>query len=219
MSGLVEQLMKTLGPQAIEQMSGKLGASPQQTQSGLAAALPVILGAMQRNASDPQGAAALQGALQRNHANADLTQVLGQVLGGGGGSSATNGAAILGHVLGQRAPRAAQGVGAASGLSGAQSQDLMAMLAPLVMGALGKQAAGSGGGIDLAGMLGGATQQLDQQGGGIGSKLMTAVLDRDGDGDVDFADLAAMASGSQASPQGSGGGLGGLLGGLFGGGR
>jgi hypothetical protein len=214
MSGLVEQLLQTLGPKAIEQMSGKLGASPQQTQSGLAAALPVILGAMQRNASNPQGAAALQGALQRNHANADLGGLLGAVLGG----QNSDGAAILGHVLGQRAPRAAQGVGAASGLNGAQSQDLMAMLAPLVMGVLGKQA-GSGGGIDLAGLLGGATQQLDEQGGGIGSKLMTAVLDRDGDGDVDFADLAAMASGSSASPQGAGGGLGGLLGGLFGGGR
>lgn len=213
MSGLVDQLMQTLGPQVIEQMSGRLGASPQQTQSGLAAALPVILGAMQRNASDPQGAAALQGALQRNHANVDLGGLLGAVLGGQNG----DGAAILGHVLGQRAPRAAQGIGAASGLNGAQSQDLMAMLAPLVMGVLGKQASGSG--VDLAGMLGGATQQLDQQGGGIGSKLMTAVLDRDGDGDVDSADLAAMASGNGGNAQGAGGGLGGLLGGLLGGGR
>ncbi|MGL6291401.1 MAG: DUF937 domain-containing protein [Silanimonas sp.] len=212
MSGLVEQLMQTLGPQVIEQMSGKLGASPQQTRSGLAAALPVILGAMQRNASSPDGASALQGALQRNHANADLGGLVGAVLGGRN----SDGAAILGHVLGQRTPRAAQGIGAASGLDGAQAQNLMAMLAPLVMGALGKQASGGG---NLASILGGATQQLDQQGGGIGSKLMTAVLDRDGDGDVDFADLAAMASGGNAAPPSGGGGLGGLLGGLFGGGR
>lgn len=213
MSGLLDSLMSSLGPQVLQQMAGKIGASPQQTETGLAAALPVLLGAMQRNASNPQGAAALQEALQKDHAGADLGQLLNGVLSG----QRSDGAAILGHVLGARGGRAAQGVGAASGLSGAQSQDLLAMLAPLVMGALGKQSAG--GGVDLGNVLGGATQQLQQQGGGIGSRVMTAVLDRDGDGDVDFADLAAMASGGNAAPQSGGGGLGGLLGGLFGGGR
>jgi hypothetical protein len=212
MSGLIEQLMKALGPEVVQQVAGKLGTTPQQAQGALVAALPVLLGALQRNASTPDGADALRGALQRNHASVDLGGVMGAVLSG----QRTDGAAILGHVLGARVPRAAQGIGAASGLSGGQSQDLMAMLAPLVMGALGQQGAAAGG-SPLSSMLDGATRQLDAEGGGVGARLVAAVLDRDGDGDVDFSDLAAMAAGREG--QGGAGGLGGLLDGLLGKGR
>jgi hypothetical protein len=44
----------------------------------------------------------------------------------------------------------------------------------------------------LSSMLGRENVHIAQQ-GGVGSKLLSAVLDRDHDGDVDFSDLAGAA--------------------------
>lgn len=185
MSDLIDAVMRNLDGGALQQMATRLGTSPQQTQSAVQAALPLLLGALGRNAAQPQGAEALLGALRRDHAARDPAAVLAQVLGGQG---MADGTAILGHVFGARRERAAQGLGAATGMDGASAAQLLAMLAPLVMQALGQrqQAQGFDPGA-LQGLLGGSTAR----GGG----LLEAVLDRDGDGDVDFADLMATGSG------------------------
>jgi hypothetical protein len=107
----------------------------------------------------------------------------------------SDGLGILGHVLGGAQQRAAGGVGRAGGIDAGSAMQLMAMLAPIVMAALGRNA--QRGGLDaqgLAGMLGGGMQQL---GGGAraGRDPVTALLDADGDGDVDAADLMARGAG------------------------
>ncbi len=81
------------------------------------------------------------------------------------------------------------GVSKASGLDMGNSAQLMAMLAPVVMSILGSQMNGLGlrcGG--LGGLLGQERQRIEEDKGAGG--LVNAVLDRDGDGDVDFADIA-----------------------------
>jgi hypothetical protein len=204
---LLSSILGAVGPQVMQQMAGKVGASPQQTQNAIGAALPLILGAMSKNASQASGADALHGALSRNHSGLDINSVLGSVMGGGGA-----GDKILGHVLGARQNAAASGVSQASGLDKGQAAQVMAMLAPVVMGVLGKQTQQQGLNPQaLAGMLGQQSQSMNQ-GGGITSVLMNAVLDKDGDGDVDLADMMAMASGKSSQQDGAGG----LLGKLFG---
>ena len=73
------------------------------------AALPLLMGALGRNASQPQGAQSLLGALQRDHLGSnDLSGLLGAVLGGsrqGQPSRQTDGAGILGHILATGSPR------------------------------------------------------------------------------------------------------------------
>ncbi len=81
-------------------MSQQLGISDTQASGAISAALPVLMGALGNNASQPQGAQALLGALQNNHSGLDLGSVLGSVLGGGGGGAASDGAGILGHIFG-----------------------------------------------------------------------------------------------------------------------
>jgi hypothetical protein len=128
-----------------------------------------------------------------------LGSVLGAVTGGGQQQQAPGalgaGMKILGHVLGGSQQRATQGVAQASGLSGQGASALMAMLAPMVMGALGK-AVGGGGAQGLAGIiggdlsrLGGTNPQAAQQKG-----FMGGLLDADGDGDVDASDLLQRGS-------------------------
>lgn len=81
----LEQMLGQLGPDTISRMSAQLGATPEQTRKAVQAALPLMLGALQRNASTPQGAQALHGALQRDHQGVDLGGLLGGLLGGGSG--------------------------------------------------------------------------------------------------------------------------------------
>ncbi len=68
-----------------------------------------------------------------------LMGALGGLLGGGGAPSrATNGAGILGHIFGGQQSEVQDGVSRASGMSSAQTMQLLVMLAPLLMSAIGK---------------------------------------------------------------------------------
>lgn len=191
MSGIFDALMGSIDPTAVQQISRQIGADPTKTSSAIQAALPLLLGAMQRNASQPGGAQSLNNALRKDHTDVDLGGLLGGLLGDGAAANAAPGAAILKHVLGDRQDRAAAGLGQTTGIGSASASSLMAMLAPLVMAKLGQMTQQQGGGTNaLSQLLGQATQHADQKSGGASSSLLGAVLDRDGDGDVDFADLA-----------------------------
>jgi len=130
---VLESLKSQLGPAAIQQISRTLGADPQTTSSAVSTALPAILAGLSRNASHPQGAAALNSALEAH--DGSILDNLGGVLGGGGGGI---GGAILGHIFGGKRGAVEQGVGTASGLNAQQVSQLLMMLAPIVMGVLGR---------------------------------------------------------------------------------
>lgn len=186
MSGLLDLVKGAIDSGMVNKAANQLGTTPGQAESAIDAALPLLLGALGRNASQPQGAQSLHRALERDHADNNPLSVLGNVLGGQG---LGDGAAILGHIFGGRQERASLGVSKASGLDMGNSGQLMAMLAPVVMSILGSQmkqrGLDSGG---LGGLLGQERQRIEEDKGAGG--LMNAVLDRDGDGDVDFADIA-----------------------------
>ena len=190
---LTEGLLAQLQGAPLQQLSRQLGTDPDQTGNAVAAALPLLLGALGRNSAQPQGAQALYGALQRDHGGGmDLGSVLGAVLGGGT-SRQTDGAAILGHVLGGAQPRAAQGLGQATGLGSGQAMQLLAMLAPIVMSFLANRSARQG--LDAGGLgelLGQERTQVRQRAGG---GALDALLDQDGDGDVDAGDLLNLGMG------------------------
>lgn len=134
MSSIIDMLQQNLGPDTIAQMSQQLGATPGATSNAIAAALPVILAGLHKNASNPQGAVALDNALAAH--DGSILDNVGSVLGNLGGSGM--GAAILAHILGNRQAPVEQGVARASGLNAQQVGQLLMMLAPLVMGALGR---------------------------------------------------------------------------------
>jgi len=117
-----------------QQIAQQLGVSPSQASSAISAAVPLLLGALGHNASQPQGAQALFGALQNDHTGMDLSSVLGSVLGGGG-----QGGQILGHVFGDHQPRAVQAVGQATGIGQDKAHMLLRWLAPIAMAYLAKR--------------------------------------------------------------------------------
>ena len=134
MTSILEQVQQQLGPDTIQQLSGSLGADPQATSKAISMALPALLGGLSQNVAEPQGAAALDNAL--NDHDGSVLDNFGGLLGGGalGGI----GGKILGHILGSKREPVEQGVGRASGLDAAQVAQLMAMLAPIIMGVLGR---------------------------------------------------------------------------------
>lgn len=192
-TSLTNELLGQLQGKPLADIGNQLGLSSSQTESAVSAALPLLLGALGKNANQPQGAEALFGALQRDHAGLDLGSVLGSVLGGGG-----QGASILGHVLGSRQTTAQQGLGAATGLDNDRAGALLKMLAPIVMAFLAKQMASSRSSAaatpqGLGALLGQESQQIRQQ-GGMGGGLLGAVLDQDGDGKFDLNDMMKLGS-------------------------
>ncbi len=189
-ASLFQQLQQGQG---LQQVSQQLGIDQNQASGAIGAALPLLLGAMGRNAQEPQGAQALLGALQRDHAPAssggfDLGGLLGSVLGGGGGN-ATNGAGILGHVFGGNTERATQGLSQATGLDSSKTSQLLAILAPIVMSYLAQRFASGGNSNQLSQVLGQEAQSANSGG------LLTSVLDQDGDGQLGVGDLLKLGGG------------------------
>ena len=190
-NSLAEELFQQLQGAPLQQMSQQLGTGQMQTASAISAALPLLLGALGKNTAEPQGAEALFGALQKDHAGLDLGSVLSAVLGGGAAPSRqTDGAAILGHIFGGTQPRAEASLGQATGLGGDKAAMLMKLLAPVVLSFLAQRFMGQGNAnpSGLSQALG-QERQVAQEQGGLGGGLLGAVLDQDGDGQMGLGDI------------------------------
>lgn len=198
---LTAQLLSQLDGAPMQRISQQLGADQAQTAGAVGAALPLLLGALGRNAGQPHGAQALFGALQKNHAGADIGSVLGAVLGGASSPQA-DGAGILGHVFGGKQQRAEVGLGQATDLGSDRAGQLLKILAPIVLAFLAKRMFGQGqdgtaptdtGAQALGAILGEEQQRVSQQSGA--GDLLGAVLDQDGDGQLGIGDLLKFGGG------------------------
>lgn len=201
-----QDLVTQLQGAPVQRIAQQLGVDPATAQTAVTAALPLLIGALGRNISQPQGAEALFDALRNDHAGAGgISDVLGAVLGGGQNRQ-TDGAGILGHIFGGQQPRAERAIGQGSGIGQDKAQTLLRLLAPIVLAYLAKRMfegrqAGAGGASTppaadaspdaLGEILGRETGHAEQQGGPLGS-VLGRVLDRDGDGDTDFSDLLKL---------------------------
>lgn len=195
MSFLTDLLKDQLGGSVIRLISDKLGINKGIAGVAIGAAVPLLLGALSRNANkDDDGAKSLGNALNRDH-DGGILDDLNDYIGKGDRS---HGDGILGHVLGSSRSSVESGLSQAVGLESNQTGDLMSMLAPVVMGALGKTKREKDMRThELAGFLRDEEEEMQRR-EPAAKGLAESLLDKDGDGDVDLKDLA--------------GGLGGLFG-------
>ncbi|MCL1497753.1 DUF937 domain-containing protein [Xanthomonas nasturtii] len=193
-ASLTDQLAAQLqGPQ-LQQLAGRLGIAPEQAQSAVQTALPLLMSALGRNSQQAGGTDALLGALQRDHAGSpDIGSLLGSLLGGSASGAPANGAGIVGHLFGDKAPQAAAGLGQATGLETTKASQLLQLLAPIVMAYLAKRFLG--GDTAASSQLGPALAQEHQpvrsSKPGAGG-LLTSVLDQDGDGQLGLGDVMKL---------------------------
>lgn len=124
-----------------------------------------------------------------------LLGAAGSLLGGASASSrTTDGDGILRHVLGDKRPAVEKEVAQASGLDVAKVSRLLTILAPIVMGALGRMKQQRN--LDAAGiatMLNQERARVEEQTPGMTQGGLLGLLDRDSDGDVSD-DVATLAS-------------------------
>lgn len=202
-------LQGQLSDDMLGQLSQQIGADKEQTAAAANGIFATLLGGLANNASSESGLASLGNALDRDHDGSvldDLMGVVGGMMQGGESPGAMNGSGILGHILGGQQEVAAQQISQSSGLNVGQIMKLMPILAPIVMGVLGR--AKNSGGLDLgslANILMGSAQNA--QSGGFGDLLGTV--------------LGGVLGGGQQQQQpqqqqGGGDMLGQILGGIFG---
>lgn len=209
MSGLLDLLNSPMGKQLISGVAGQTGQPENKTSDVLSMAMPLLLGAMKKNVSSPQGAEGLMSALSSKH-DGSILDNLGGLFGGGVDDSVmSDGAGILSHVFGGKQSQVESALSQKSGMDAGSIANILKIAAPIVMGFIGKQTSqnkvsdASGMNNLLGSMLGGQPKQ--------NQSLITTLLDADGDGSI-LDDVAGMVMGGGKKK----GGLGGLLGGLFG---
>ena len=136
MASILDLLSSDLGKQLINGASAQTGQPADKTANVLSMALPVILGAMQRNASTPQGAKSLNNALDDSRHDGSILDQLGGLLGGGNADSGllNDGAGILGHVLGGNQQKVEQNISKTSGMDVGSVAQIIKMAAPILMG-------------------------------------------------------------------------------------
>ena len=210
MSGILELLNSDLGKQIIGGVSQETNQPADKTANVVSMALPLLMGAMKRNAKTPEGAAGLMGALNNKH-DGSILDNLGGFFGGGVNEEAKqDGLGILGHVLGGSQNNVVSALSNKSGVDTDNVMKILTVVAPIVLGYLGKQkkqqsvSDQSGIGNLLGGLLGGGNQPEEPK----QQSLIESILDGDNDGSV-IDDVAGMVLGGKR-------GAGGLLGGLFG---
>jgi hypothetical protein len=165
---------------AFDQLNQSVDAKPTQLQKLIQLGLPMLMEALNRNASTSQGAQALTSALETHQEDniGDLTGFLQNV-------DTEDGAKILQHVFTNKNQRVQNNLSKQTGLDINQVGSLMAKLAPLLMGALGNQKKAQNldatGVTDLTSTL---TKGLQQFGGGNLLSMAKQLLDADKDGDV-----------------------------------
>lgn len=175
-----------------QDIADRLGVDTATAQQGIEAALPTLLAGLEANAQDPAGAASLASALATKD---------GSLVEGGvrlDDVDTADGEKIVTNVFGGSADQVIAALGGATGKGSGLIQQLLPILAPIVLSWLANKFLGGG-------AQGGAA--AEQSGGGLGGGL----------GDL-LGGILGGTSGGGAAAGGAGGGLGDLLGGILGGG-
>jgi len=209
MNNILELLQGETGRTLLNGTAQETNQPANKTGELLSLALPVLMGAMRRNANSSGGAEGLLNALNDRHDGSVLDNLGTLFEGGYTRETFAEGEGILSHVLGNKQEGVASALGSRVGMDTGDVMNILKMVAPIVMGYLGKQQRSQGVnspndlGDLLGGLLGGGQSQ-NQQG------LIEAFLDSDGDGSA-MDDLVGMFLKDKKQ-----GGLGDLLGGFLG---
>ncbi|MHA3045061.1 DUF937 domain-containing protein [Riemerella anatipestifer] len=202
---LLDLITGNPGTQVAEKAESKFGISKSQIMALLVVATPLVISYLRNKSKDEKEAEALNNALEKDHDGSILDDV-SQVE-----NRQEEGNSILSHIFGDKKSTVENQLSQNTGISMDKIGPLMAMLAPVIMGYIGKQKrennVTSGGGLSdlLGGILGQGSQEV-QQGGGQSQQ----------GGGNPLNDILGSVLGGGDNKQQSGG-LGGLLGGLFGG--
>jgi len=177
MDSILQTLLSQLSGDSLGAITDQLGIDEGTAQKAVGLALPLLIGSLNRNSSSADGAQALTKAVARDHDGSILADLASNLMQP---KVQEDGLAILGHVLGAKKENVGNSLGKASGLDSAQVIQLLSMLAPVVLGAIGKAQRQKN--LDAQGVASLLTQEREQASSTLPG--IAQLLDMDGDGDV-----------------------------------
>ena len=196
-SSILDDLRSHLSGDAVNDISRRIGADPEKTKAAIDGAIPMLLAALGKEAADPSRRAGLHQAIQEDHDGSIIDNLQGYLSGQMGGRAA-DGQGIVNHVLGDRQEPAVQALAGKSGLDLGTIASLLPLLAPIVMGMIGKKQGSGGLSMDsITDVLGGDTQRAATE-------------------SPDIGDILGSVLGGGQGQAGGAGGLGDVLGSIFG---
>jgi hypothetical protein len=189
MNAITQIVTQQLGGSAARTIAQRFGISETTANTAIQMAVPLILTAMARNASQPQEAQNLHQAVATDHDGSIFDNVMGYLQS----PQSANGAGILGHVFGSQKPAIENNLAQATGMDQSSAGGLLETLAPLVMGSLGK--AQQQNGLDASGLSDLLNnQQQEAQANAPGAmSMLSSLLDQNKDGSS-MDDLQRMAA-------------------------
>lgn len=213
---LLDLITGSPGSQVAEQAENRFGIQKNQMIALAAVAAPLIISYLRKKAQDdPNEAEAINNALDKDHDGSILDNP----------SQATErqqeGDSILSHIFGGQKSAVENQLSQNTGISMDKIGPLMGMLAPVIMGYIGRQkqqnGVTSGGGLGdlLGGILGNAQNQAQTDTSNPLNNILGSVLG--GGSQASNNPLGDILGGVLGGGNQQQGGLGGLLGGLLGG--
>ncbi|RRJ86934.1 DUF937 domain-containing protein [Gulosibacter macacae] len=182
----------------VEQIAAQLGIDPAQASEAIQNLLPSLVGGMQANAQDPQGAASLENALSQHAGNTSLLDNPNVA-----DIDTEDGAKIAHHIFGSNEGAVAEKVAAKSGTDTSLIQKLLPIIAPIAMAWLASRLFGQ---KDTP-----AAEPVQRQSEPVERQVEPAETNRGAEAPI----FPGQTGNDQAVGQG---GLGDLLGGILGGG-
>jgi hypothetical protein len=154
MNAITQMITQQIAGAAARSMAQRLGVSEATAQRGVQIAVPLIVAALARNASQPGGAQELHQAVNNDHDGSIFGNLLGYF---SGNQQSADGAGILGHVFGEQQAPIQNNLAQAAELDQNTAGSILEMVAPLVLGAVGQTQQQNN--LDA----GGLSQYLDSQ--------------------------------------------------------
>ncbi len=180
MDNLLSDILKTkMNDMFMEQVGKKTGVGADKAGSVMKQALPFLMGAMAKNAMSKKGAASLEKAVTKDHDGSVLDNLSGLI-----DNPEKNGASgILKHLLGRNTKNVEGYISQKSGVDSRSVDTMMKVLAPMLMGALGK--AKASGKLNMSNIGSTLSSLTDKSGSSsVSMNLVTKFLDKNGDGDI-----------------------------------
>lgn len=215
---LIDLLTGNTSNQVAEQAENKFGISKNQIIALLAVAAPLVISYLRNKSQDAKEAEALNNALDKDHDGSildDASQAEARQAEGG---------SILDHVFGSQKSTVENQLSQNTGISIDKIGPVLAMLAPVIMGYIGKEKqqnnVGAGGlGDLLGGILGNASNQAQTQQSNPLNDILGSVLGggQSQSGGNPLNDILGSVLGGGGGQQQQGGGLGSILGNILGG--
>lgn len=209
---LLDLLTGNSGDQVAQEAENRFGISKGQILALLAVAAPIIISQLRKNSE--------KSTEEADNINNALNKHNGSVLNNPTEASEADGNSILSHIFGSNKANVESQLAQSSGISMDKIGPLLSMLAPVVMGYLGKQkqqaGVNTGGGLgDLLGSVLGNAQSQSQASNDPLSNILGSVLGGGAQQSGGIGNLLGSVLGGGGNQQQ--GGLGSILGNILGG--